>query len=163
MRILSNLETEKDKLLQIVLIGQPELNKILNRSSMASLWQRMGAQWELEPLNVEETHGYIQHRLNVAGGKGKVAFSRPAADAVFRASGGLPRLINRFADEALAEAHLQGVKKIDRIVIDRAMEKLEDIQPKLLGRSRLRKRALALLVVGGLMAIGATAIWRMKN
>ena len=120
LRILSNLETEKDKLLQIVLIGQPELNKILNRPSMASLQQRMGAQWELDPLNLEETHGYIQHRLNVAGGKGKVAFSRPAADAVFRASGGLPRLINRFADQALVEAHLQGVKKIDRIIIDLA-------------------------------------------
>ena len=74
LRILSNLETEKDKLLQIVLIGQPELDKILKRSSLASLQQRIGAQWELHPLNLEETHGYIQHRLNVAGGKGKVAF-----------------------------------------------------------------------------------------
>ena len=79
---------------------------------MASLQQRIGAQWELHPLNVEETHAYIQHRLNVAGGKGKVAFSRPAADAVFWACGGLPRLINRFADQVLTEAHLQRVKKI---------------------------------------------------
>ncbi len=154
LRILSNLETEKDKLLQIILVGQPELNKILNRPSMASLRQRTGAQWELEPLNVEETHGYIQHRLHVAGGKGKVAFSRQAADAVFRASGGLPRLINRLADQALAEAHLQGVKKIDRIVIDMAVERLEDIQPKLPGKNWFRKLAPALLVIGGLAAIG---------
>ncbi len=153
LRILSNLETEKDKLLQIVLIGQPELDKTLNRSSMASLQQRIGAQWELHPLNLEETHGYIQHRLNVAGGKGKVAFSRPAADAVFRASGGLPRLINRFADQALAEAHLRGVKKIDRIIIGLAEKTLEDIQPKPLRNRSLRRLAAAFLVISGLAAI----------
>ncbi|MEE9499453.1 MAG: AAA family ATPase [Nitrospinaceae bacterium] len=156
LRILSNLETEKDELLQIVLIGQPELNKILNRPSLASLQQRIGAQWKLYPLNVEETHGYIQHRLNVAGGKGKVAFSRPAADAVFRASSGLPRLINRFADQALAEAHLQGVKKIDRIIIGLAEKKLEAIQPKPPRRGRLRRLATAFLVIGGL---AATAVY----
>jgi general secretion pathway protein A len=153
LRILSNLETEKDKLLQVVLIGQPELNKTLDRSSMASLQQRMGAQWDLEPLNVEETHGYIQHRLNVAGGKGRMAFSRLAADVVFRATGGLPRLINRFADQALVEAHLQGVKKIDRIVVDLAVKKLADIQPKPAKGSIFRKLVAALGVIGGLVAI----------
>ncbi len=153
LRILSNIETEKDKLLQIILIGQPELNKILSQPSLASLQQRIGAQWELHPLNVEETHAYIQHRLNVAGGKGKVAFSRPAADAVYWACGGLPRLINRFADQALAEAHLQGVKKIDRIIISRVEEKLKDIQPKP-AKSRWVRRAVAgFWVIGGLAAI----------
>jgi general secretion pathway protein A len=156
LRILSNLETEKDKLLQIVLIGQPELNKTLSGPAMAPLQQRISAQWELHPLNVEETHGYIQHRLNVAGGKGKVAFSRPAADAVFRASGGLPRLINRFADQAMTEAHLQGVKKIDRIVIERVVEELGAIQPKPAGISWFRKLVAAILVIGGL---GAMAVY----
>ena len=153
LRILSNLETEKDKLLQVVLLGQPELNKNLSRSSMASLQQRMGAQWDLEPLNVEETHGYIQHRLNVAGGKGRVAFSRPAADAVFRSSGGLPRLINRFADQALVEAHLQGIKKIDREVVDRAVEKLGDMQPKPAKGGIFQRLVAAFGVIGGLVAI----------
>ena len=153
LRILSNLETEKDKLLQIILVGQPELNKILKRPSMESLQQRIGAQWELDPLNLEETHGYIQHRLNVAGGKGKVAFSRPAADAVFRASGGLPRLISRFADQALVEAHLQGVKKIDRLIIDLAEKELEDIQPKPVKSRWSRRLAAGFLMVAGLAAI----------
>lgn len=153
LRILSNLETEKDKLLQIILIGQPELNKILNRPSMASLQQRISAQWELHPLNLEETHGYIQHRLNVAGGKGKAAFSRPAADAVFRACGGLPRLINRFADQALMEAHLQGVKKIDRVIIDLAEEKLRDIQPRPAKSRGLRWGVAGFLVISGLAAV----------
>jgi general secretion pathway protein A len=156
LRILSNLETEKDKLLQIVLIGQPELNKTLSGPAMAPLQQRISAQWELHPLNLEETHGYIQHRLNVAGGKGKVAFSRPAADAVFRASGGLPRLINRFADQALTEAHLQGVKKIDHIVIERVVEELGVMQPKPAGVSWFRKLIAALLLIGGL---GAMAVY----
>jgi general secretion pathway protein A len=153
LRILSNIETEKDKLLQVILVGQPELDKILNRPSLASLQQRIGAQWELHPLNLEETHGYIQHRLNVAGGKGKVAFSRPAADAVYRASRGLPRLINRYADQALVEAHLQGVKKIDRIIIDLAEEKLGDIKPKPTRSRWLSRMAAGFLVIGGLAAI----------
>ena len=153
LRILSNLETEKDKLLQIILIGQPELNKILNRSSMASLQQRIGAQWELYPLNLEETHGYIQHRLNVAGGKGKVAFSRPAVDALFRVTEGLPRLINRFANQALAEAHVQGVKKIDRIIIELAENKMEAIQPRPASKRVWRRWAAVFLVIGGLAAI----------
>jgi general secretion pathway protein A len=154
LRILSNLETEKDKLLQIILIGQTELNKVLNRLSMASLQQRIGAQWELHALNLEETHGYIQHRLNVSGGKGKVAFSRPAADAVYRASGGLPRLINRLAGQALAEAYLQGVKKIDRVIIGLAEKKLENTQPKPPKKRWFRRLVAGFLVISGLAAIG---------
>jgi general secretion pathway protein A len=153
LRILSNTETEKEKLLQIVLIGQPELNKMLSQPAMESLQQRIGAQWELHPLNVEETHAYIQHRLNVAGGKGKVAFSRPAADAVFWACGGLPRLINRFADQVLAEAHLQRVKKIDRVIIGMAEKKLADLQPKSAKSGWFGKAVVGLLVVGGLAAV----------
>ena len=153
LRILSNIETEKDKLLQIILIGQPELNKILSQPSMASLQQRIGAQWELHPLNVEETHAYIQYRLNVAGGKGKVAFSRPAADAVFWACGGLPRLINRFADQVLTEAHLKRVKKIDRTIIDMAEKRLGDLKPKPAKSRWFQKTVAVALVIGGLAAV----------
>ncbi len=152
LRILSNLETDTDKLLQIVLIGQPELDKTLSRAPMRQLLQRISAQWELSPMNLEETHGYIQHRLNVAGGKGKVAFSRSAADAVFRASGGIPRLANRLADQALAEAHLQGVKKIDRRIIRDAEKERGALQPQLLNHGWLWK------IIGGLMVVvGLTA------
>ncbi len=153
LRLLSNLETETDKLLQIVLIGQPELNKTLGRASMRQLLQRISDQWELFPMNVEETHGYIQHRLNVAGGKGKVAFSRSAADALFRASGGIPRLVNRLADQALAEAHQQGVKKIDRRIIRDAEKEQDNLQPQPLNRGGLWKLMGGLVVIGGLVAI----------
>ncbi len=153
LRILSNLETETDKLLQIVLIGQPELNKTLGRAPMRQLLQRISAQWELFPMNVEETHGYIQHRLNVAGGKGKVAFSRSAADAVFRAAGGIPRLVNRLADQALAEAHQQGVKKIDHHIIRDAEKEQENLQPHPLNRGGLWKLMGGLVVIGGLAMI----------
>ncbi|MDH5762030.1 MAG: AAA family ATPase [Nitrospinota bacterium] len=153
LRILSNLETEKHKLLQIILIGQPELDKTLNRPDLRQLQQRVSVQWELLPLNVEETHGYIQHRLNVAGGKGKVAFNRPAADAVFRYSNGLPRLINRLAEQTLAQAHLEGVKKIDRDVVHRAEKELGEIQPKPARTGWQKKLGAGMMVIGGLTFI----------
>ena len=152
LRILSNMETEKEKLLQIVLLGQPDLNRILRQPLMNLLQQRISAQWDLVPLNVEETHGYIQHRLNVSGGKGKVAFSRSAADVAFRYSGGLPRLINRLADQALAVAYLEGVKKIDRRIIRQAEKELGEIQPKSARGSRVLKWMTLLLALAGLAA-----------
>lgn len=152
LRILSNMETEKEKLLQIVLIGQPDLNRILRQPMMNLLQQRISAQWDLVPLNIEETHGYIQHRLNMSGGKGKVAFNRSAADVAFRYSGGLPRLINRLADQALAVAYLEGVKKIDRRIIRQAEKELGEIQPKSARRGRVLKWMLLLLALAGLAA-----------
>ena len=83
LRLLSNLETETEKLIQIVLIGQPELNQLLERDELRQLGQRITIQWELLPLNLEETKGYIQHRLNVALGKGKINFTDSAMRATF--------------------------------------------------------------------------------
>lgn len=153
LRILSNMETEKEKLLQIVLIGQPELNKTLARSALIPFQQRIGAQWELSPLNVEETHGYIQHRLNVSGGKGKVAFSRPAADLVFRASGGFPRVINRLAELGLAVALQKGVKKIDGPIIRQAQKEMEDLPAQPGNRNGWKVLAASGMVLAGLAAI----------
>jgi len=110
--MLSNLETETEKLIQIILIGQPELDDILNRSNLRQLRQRITIQWELLPLNLEETRGYIQHRLNVAGGKGKVLFTRPAVDLIFRYTQGIPRMINVLADRALLIAYTRNTKRI---------------------------------------------------
>ncbi|NIQ00216.1 MAG: AAA family ATPase [Nitrospinaceae bacterium] len=130
LRVLSNIETEKEKLLQVILMGQPVLDKILSRSKLAPLRQRISAHWELYPLNIEETHGYIQHRLDTAGGKGKLAFGRPAAEAVFRMTGGIPRGINRLADCALCIAHNRQVKKIDPEIIRAAVKELGLTKPK---------------------------------
>ena len=101
LRLLSNLETETEKLIQIVLIGQPELDKVLSQVELRQLRQRITISWELLPLNLEETRGYIQHRLNVALGKGKVKFQRPAVDLIYRYAHGIPRMINVVTDRSI--------------------------------------------------------------
>ena len=122
LRLLSNLETETEKLIQIVLIGQPELDKVLAKENLRQLKQRITIQWELLPLNLEETRGYIQHRLNVALGKGKVQLTRPGTDLIFRYSKGIPRMINVIADRSLLIAYTQNTKKINCKIIRLAVK-----------------------------------------
>ena len=117
LRLLSNLETNTQKLIQIILIGQPELDKILQKEELRQLKQRITIQWELLPLNEEETRGYIQHRLNVALGKGKVRFTKSAMDLVFRYAQGIPRMINVLADRSLLIGYTLNTKKITAKVI----------------------------------------------
>jgi len=124
LRLLSNMETETEKLLQIVLIGQPELDKILAKSELRQLRQRITVQWELLPLSKEECRGYIHHRLGVAKGKGKVNFTRPAMDLVYRYSQGIPRMINVLADRALLVGFTLNSKKIDKRIIHQAVKEI---------------------------------------
>ena len=99
IRLLTNLETEKDKLLQIILVGQPELQTLLQRQDLRQLAQRITARYHLVPLNKAESEAYIQHRLRVAGTNHEI-FSRSAKQKIFNASKGIPRLINVLADRA---------------------------------------------------------------
>lgn len=117
LRLISNLETETEKLIQIVLIGQPELDKHLAKEELRQLRQRIAVQWELLPLNLEETRGYIQHRLNVAMGRGKAHFTHRAMELIYQYSQGIPRMINVLADRALLVAYTLNVKKIGGKVI----------------------------------------------
>src|SRR6188508_2873258 len=93
VRLLTNLETAKQKLLQIILIGQPELRELLARNDMRQLAQRITGRYHLEPLTRDETTAYIEHRLKVAGAIGPI-FSASAKRELFRLSGGVPRMIN---------------------------------------------------------------------
>ncbi|MBI4383945.1 MAG: AAA family ATPase, partial [Nitrospinae bacterium] len=120
LRLLSNLETETEKLIQIVLIGQPELDKHLAKEELRQLRQRITIQWELLPLNLEETRGYLQHRLNVAKGKGKVHFAHRAFELIYEYSKGIPRMINVLADRTLLIAYTLGVKKVSGKIVHRA-------------------------------------------
>lgn len=120
LRLLSNLETDTEKLIQIVLIGQPELNKLLDREELRQLRQRITIHWELLPLNLEETRGYIQHRLNVALGRGKVTFTTSALELIYRHSKGIPRMINVLADRSLLIAYTANTKKIGSKIIRQA-------------------------------------------
>ncbi len=103
VRLLTNLETAKQKLLQIILIGQPELREVLERNDMRQLAQRITGRYHLEPLSRDESSAYIDHRLKVAGAIGQI-FTVPAKRELFRLSGGIPRMINVIADRALLGA-----------------------------------------------------------
>ncbi len=103
VRLLTNLETPKEKLLQMVLLGQPELRQLLQRSDLRQLAQRITARYHLKPLNQEETRAYVRHRMMVAGAQ-RSPFTRSALRALYQRSGGVPRLINIIADRALAGA-----------------------------------------------------------
>ena len=149
LRLLSNLETDTQKLLQIVLIGQPELDKILDGEALRQLRQRITIQWELLPLNLEETRGYIQHRLNVALGKGKVSFTRSALELIYRYSQGIPRMINVIADRALLIGYTMNTKKISAKVIRLAAKDIGNIQIKPGKIQNLWKTVLPILVLVG--------------
>jgi general secretion pathway protein A len=104
IRLLTNLETAKQKLLQIILIGQPELRELLARNDLRQLAQRITGRYHLEPLNRDETDAYVRHRLEVAGARGEI-FSRGTTGAIYRAARGVPRLINVISDRALLGAY----------------------------------------------------------
>lgn len=126
VRLLTNLETAKHKLLRIILVGQPELRTLLARPDLRQLAQRITARYHLPPLDREETIAYIGHRLRVAGGRGDL-FTPGALRAVHRRSGGIPRLINIICDRALLGAYGQGARRVDaRLVHQATREALQD-------------------------------------
>jgi general secretion pathway protein A len=105
IRLLSNLETEEDKLIQVILVGQPELRHHLSDHSLRQLNQRIAVRYQLRPLNREETILYILHRLNIAGRPDGNVFTQSALKKVFQCSGGVPRRINLICDRALLTAY----------------------------------------------------------
>lgn len=107
IRLISNLETEKSKLIQILLVGQPELETILNRPEMRQIRQRITVQYYLKPMDYDDTVAYIHHRLAAAGDNGRVVFSKSALRRIFRYSQGLPRLINIACDRALLAGYMK--------------------------------------------------------
>lgn len=117
LRLISNLETETEKLIQIVLIGQPELDKHLAKDELRQLRQRITIQWQLLPLNKEETRGYVQHRINVALGKGKVHFTHRATELIYQYTQGIPRMINVLADRSLLIAYTMNTKKVGSKIV----------------------------------------------
>ena len=114
LRLLTNLETEKRKLLQIVLFGQPELNRTLAQGAIRQLAQRITFHYHLGPLSRDELDYYLAHRLRIAGFAGARLFSRGAVNRLFAASGGIPRLVNILAHKALMLSFGQGKHQVSR-------------------------------------------------
>jgi len=125
VRLLSNFETDNRKLLQIVLMGQPELRDRLNNPKLRQLRQRITVRYHLPPLSRYEVNHYIQHRLQVAGAKGAPYFTQPALWRVYSYSQGIPRLLNAVCDKALLAGFVSQQEKIDYRMIGRAVKELE--------------------------------------
>ncbi len=123
VRLLTNLETERDKLLRIILIGQPELRSLLAREDLRQLAQRITARYHLEPLNREQTAAYIEHRIQVAGGHTDL-FAPTALRAIYGHTLGVPRLINVICDRALLGCYSQNKRQVDREMVSRAAKEV---------------------------------------
>jgi len=127
VRLLSNLETDKDKLLQIVLVGQPELNEKLNLIALRQLQQRITVKYHIRPLERNEIKAYINHRLCVAGARtlNRVKFTDEALRLISDFSSGIPRLINIICDRALLAGFVEENDIIDSNIIDRCIKELD--------------------------------------
>ena len=141
LRLLTNLETDERKLLQILLIGQPELRDMLARPEMKQLAQRVIARYHLGPLNEAETEQYIRHRLVVAGRRGTVPIRREARARIHRLSGGIPRRINLLCDRALLAAYGDGKPRVDVALIDSAAREVF-VERQRAGVRRYRRAAV---------------------
>ncbi len=125
VRLLSNLETDNRKLVQIVLMGQPELRDRLNAPGLCQLRQRITVRYHLAPLSQAEISHYIRHRLEVSGARGTPHFTRPALWRIHHYSGGIPRLVNAVCDKALLAGFVNQREELNYRVIGTAIRELE--------------------------------------
>jgi general secretion pathway protein A len=145
IRLLTNLETDKRKLLQVVMLGQPELNQMLERPELRQLAQRVTARYHLEPLSRQELAGYLSYRLRVAGVE-RPLFSKATIQRLYRLSGGVPRLINLICDRALLGAYVNG----DNLVSPRL---LSQAAAEVFGKKETGRRWRRLIVQGMLVVL----------
>lgn len=159
VRLLTNLETAKNKLLQMVLLGQPELRALLQRQSLRQLSQRITARYHLAPLGPEETHAYVRHRLKVAGAT-HIPFRRSALRALYQRSAGVPRLINIIADRALVGAYAKESRNIGARLVHDAANEVQSSEARV--RSNHVGWIMSTASVAALVAV-TLAIWGMPD
>ena len=149
IRILSNLETDKDKLLQIVLVGQLNLNPLLKAPQMRQLDQRVSIRYQLRPLTRDEVAAYVSHRLMVAGGSASVTFQPKALDMVHGRTQGIPRLINLVCDRSLLAAYSGRTNRVSADMVYQAAESLELVDERRSRFNWFRRRASVLVMAAG--------------
>lgn len=163
IRILSNLETDKTKLLQIILVGQLNLQMLLRSPELRQLDQRVSIRYELEPLDRETVAAYVAHRLTIAGGSASVGFTSRALARVHKLSGGIPRLINLICDRALLAGYSEKSRRITHQMVASAAASLDLPTPAvpripwLAGRASFAAAALVVLLASALSV--ATTAW----
>lgn len=125
IRLLSNLETEKEKLIQIILVGQPELKRKLERDDLLQLRQRIAVRYHILPLEKDEVKDYISHRLKIAGNSKEINFTDASIDQIFLYTSGTPRLINIVCDKVLLAGFVQGTTYFDADIVNKAIDEIE--------------------------------------
>jgi len=170
IRLLTNLETTKEKLLQVILIGQPELAEHLSRRNLRQLAQRVTARYHLRSFTEDESQKYVMHRMEIAGQRQPI-FTKQAVRAAYRLSRGTPRLLNTICDRALLGAYATGQTKVKEAVVRRAAREVLGARR---GRRWLTAAATAVLLViagtmiglvatGGLRSLGAWPLSRAEK
>ncbi|MDP5205914.1 AAA family ATPase, partial [Alishewanella sp. SMS9] len=164
LRLLTNLETNTKKLLQVILIGKPELQQLLQRNDLRQLAQRITARYHLLPLNLAEVQQYMRYRLQVAGCQRPV-FSDKAVKKLFELSGGIPRLLNLLADRALLAAYSQQQALVELTHVQRAAAEILPSHPATSQRQALPNwlwplLALLGIILGFLLALQIVPILR---
>jgi general secretion pathway protein A len=154
LRLLTNLETGKEKLLQIILIGQPELIERLSRTKLRQVAQRVAARYHLEPFDSTDTRAYVRHRLAMAG-QSEPVFDEGALRTLHRASGGFPRLINVLCDRALLGAYAARSPRVTGRIARRAIREVRGES----ARWNARRRQTALLAAG--MSLAVALAWTL--
>jgi general secretion pathway protein A len=162
IRVLSNLETEHEKLLQIVLVGQPELRERIQEPGLAQLDQRVTVRCTLSTLSEAETERYVYHRVNVAGGRGGITFNRAAIRMIHSESGGVPRVVNLFCDRSLLAAWVDRSQEVGRKHVEQGLAAVRGVEapaysPAGSRWNHLRGRILAVAAVIILLSLGLAA------
>jgi len=139
VRMLSNLETENEKLIQIIFLGQPELKDKLALNRLEQLRQRIAVYFHLSPLDKENTRQYILHRLNVASGSDRACFTPEALDLVYEFARGVPRLINQICDSALLSAYVYSTREVNEDIMLEVIRESPVTQIKPCSEAILRK------------------------
>ena len=155
LRLITNLETEKRKLLHVVLFGQPELDERLSQQSARQLRQRITFSYILQPIDAEGIAAYLQHRLLVAGGNGEVGFDSGAVRQIFQGSGGFPRLINILAHKALMLGYGQGIKQIG---VSQIKVAISDTEGAIKGLSQAHQRKLSPHTLSAVLGLALVAM-----
>jgi len=159
LRLLTNLETNERKLLQIILIGQPELRDVLARPELEQLAQRVIARYHLGALTPRETAQYIQHRLTVSGLKGALPFDADSVQRIHALSRGVPRRINLLCDRALLGAYAKGKPQVDVAIVDKAAAEVEGKVPLRARRADVRAMRLRVAAALGVGVVAGAALF----
>ncbi len=157
VRLLTNLETSKSKLLHVILLGQPELSKILAQPEFRPLKQRITVRYNLRPLNLKEVKEYISYRLKRAGSRNIVIFDTSALKAIYKYSKGIPRLINILCDNALLTGFSEGKNRIGKKMIKNTIADIESYPRSM---SKFIKSVLVTIII--IVIIGVLVLFSLK-